>query len=100
MVLLDAAADEPGVLNSSGLPRALQAGGGGMKLIGYLLIAFGLVALILGGISYVDRDEVVDLGGVEVTSEERKTIPLSPIAGIAALAGGVALVVAGSRTRV
>jgi uncharacterized membrane protein YidH (DUF202 family) len=71
-----------------------------MKLIGILLIVFGIVALILGGISYIDRDEVVDIGGLEVTTEERKTIPLSPIVGIASLVGGIALVAAGSRTRV
>jgi hypothetical protein len=71
-----------------------------MKLIGILLIVFGIGALILGGISYIDRDEVVDIGGLEVTTEERKTIPLSPIVGIASLVGGIALVAAGSRTRV
>jgi hypothetical protein len=71
-----------------------------MKLIGILLIVFGIVALVLGGISYIDRDEVVDIGGLEVTTEERKTIPLSPIVGIASLVGGIALVAAGSRTRV
>jgi hypothetical protein len=70
-----------------------------MKLIGYLLIAFGIFALVAGGISYIDRDEVLDIGPIEAVTEERETIPISPIAGIAALAGGVALVVAGSRTR-
>jgi hypothetical protein len=70
-----------------------------MKLIGYLLIAFGIFALVAGGISYVDRDKVLDIGPIEATTEERETIPLSPIAGIAALAAGVALVVVGSRTR-
>jgi hypothetical protein len=70
-----------------------------VKLIGYLLIAFGLFALITGGIRYMDRDTIVDLGPIEATAENEKTIPLSPIVGIGALAGGVALVVAGSRTR-
>ena len=70
-----------------------------MKLIGLLLIAFGIFALVMGGISYTDRDKVLDIGPVEVQSEERETIPLSPIVGIAALAGGVALVIAGARTR-
>ena len=70
-----------------------------MKLIGMLLIAFGIFALVMGGISYTDRDKVLDIGPVEVQSEERETIPLSPIVGIAALAGGVALVIAGAKTR-
>lgn len=70
-----------------------------MKLIGYVLIAFGIFALVMGGISYTDRDKVLDIGPVEVQSEQRETIPLSPIVGIAALAGGVALVIAGAKTR-
>jgi hypothetical protein len=70
-----------------------------VKLIGLLLIAFGIFALVMGGISYTDRDKVLDIGPVEVQAEERETIPLSPIVGIAALAGGVALVIAGAKTR-
>jgi uncharacterized membrane protein YidH (DUF202 family) len=70
-----------------------------VKLIGYVLIAFGIFALVMGGISYTDRDKVIDIGPVEVQSEQRETIPLSPILGIAALAGGVALVIAGAKTR-
>jgi drug/metabolite transporter (DMT)-like permease len=72
---------------------------GGMKLIGTLLIVFGVVALVLGGITYIDRDKVLDIGPIEATTEQEKTIPLSPIVGIAAIVGGIALVAAGSRTR-
>ena len=36
---------------------------------------------------------------IEAQVEHHKTIPLSPIVGIAAVAGGIALVVAGARTR-
>jgi uncharacterized membrane protein YidH (DUF202 family) len=70
-----------------------------VKLIGIVLIAFGIFALVMGGISYTDRDKVLDIGPVEVQKEDRETIPLSPIVGIAALAGGVALVIAGAKTR-
>jgi uncharacterized membrane protein YidH (DUF202 family) len=71
-----------------------------VKLIGVLLIVFGIVALVLGGITYTKREKVLDIGPITATTERHKTIPLSPIVGIAALAGGVALVVAGSRSRV
>lgn len=70
-----------------------------MKLIGILLIVFGVVALAVGGINYTTREKVLDIGPLEATTETRKTIPLSPIAGVAAIAGGVALVVAGAKTR-
>jgi uncharacterized membrane protein YidH (DUF202 family) len=71
-----------------------------VKLIGILLIVFGVIALAVGGISYTKREKVVDIGPIQATAEHHKTVPLSPIVGIAAVAGGVVLVVAGSRTRV
>ena len=70
-----------------------------MKLIGYCSSRSGFFALIAGGISWTDRDTVLDIGPLEAQVEERETIPLSPIVGVAALAGGIALVVAGARTR-
>lgn len=69
-----------------------------MKLIGIVLIAFGLFALVAGGIGYTDRDTIVDIGPIEAQVEERKTFPLSPIVGIASIAAGIALVVVGART--
>ena len=70
-----------------------------MKLIGILLIVFGVVALAVGGIRYTEREKVLDIGPLQATTEEHKTIPLSPIVGLAAVAGGIALVVVGSKTR-
>lgn len=70
-----------------------------MKLIGIVLIVFGIVALVLGGITYTKREKVLDIGPITATTERQKTIPLSPIVGIAAVAGGIALLVVGTRTR-
>jgi hypothetical protein len=70
-----------------------------VKLIGFVLIAFGLFALIAGGINYTDRDTVIDAGPIKAQVEDRERIPLSPIVGIASLAGGIALVIAGARTK-
>jgi uncharacterized membrane protein YidH (DUF202 family) len=71
-----------------------------MKLVGILLIVLGLLALATGGFSYIKREKVIDLGPIQATTEQRKTVPITPIFGIAAVAGGVALVIAGSKTRV
>jgi uncharacterized membrane protein YidH (DUF202 family) len=71
-----------------------------LKLIGAILIVLGVAALALGGIQYTKREKVLDIGPIQATTERQKTIPLSPIVGIAAVAGGIALVVAGSRRRV
>ncbi len=68
-----------------------------MKLLGIILIALGLVALAYQGFSYTTDEKVVDLGPLEVTAEKEKTIPLPPVLGGLALAGGVVLVVAAGK---
>jgi uncharacterized membrane protein YidH (DUF202 family) len=77
-----------------------SAAEGSVKLIGILLIVFGIVALAVGGIRYTTREKVLDIGPITATQEKHKTIPLSPIVGIAAVAGGIAVLVAGTRSRV
>jgi hypothetical protein len=71
-----------------------------MKLIGILLIVLGVLGLAYGGFTYTKREKVIDLGAVQVSADREKTVPIAPIAGVAAVVGGIALVVAGSRTRV
>ena len=68
-----------------------------VKTIGIILIILGIVALIFQGISYTKKEKVIDIGPIQATHEEKKTIPLSPILGVTALIGGVILLVAGSR---
>lgn len=70
-----------------------------MALIGVVLIVLGLAALAYQGINYTSRETVVDIGPIHATADRQKTLPLSPILGIVAVAGGVALVVAGMRKR-
>jgi hypothetical protein len=70
-----------------------------MKIVGIALIVIGIIALAYGGISYTKREKAIDLGPIEVTTEERKTIPLPPVLGALALAGGVVLLVVGAKRR-
>lgn len=64
-----------------------------ISLIGVLLIAFGSIVIAYQGITYTTREKVVDLGSVEVTADKKRTIPLPPIMGGIAIAGGVALLI-------
>ena len=66
-------------------------------LIGIALIALGLIALVYQGITYTSSEKVVDLGPLKITAQKEKTIPLPPILGGLALAGGIVLVVVASR---
>ena len=67
------------------------------SLIGIILIVIGIVALAYQGITYTTREKVVDLGPIQVTADKTKTIPLPPIVGGVALAGGIVLLVMGSK---
>jgi hypothetical protein len=66
-------------------------------IVGIVLIVLGVVALGYEGISYTTREKVVDIGPLQASVEKKKTIPLSPVLGGAALLGGIVLVIAGSR---
>ena len=66
-------------------------------IIGIVLILLGVGGLVFQGISYTTREKLVDIGGLQVTAETRKTIPIPLIVGGLALAGGIAVVVVASR---
>ena len=66
-------------------------------IVGILLIVLGAVGLAFQGISYTTREEVIDIGGIGITAETRKTIPVPLIAGGLALAAGIGTVVVASR---
>jgi uncharacterized membrane protein YidH (DUF202 family) len=68
-----------------------------VKIIGIVLIVLGLVGLLAGGFSWTKREKVVDLGPVEVTSENRESLPVPPIVGGLLLVAGVVLVLAKGR---
>jgi hypothetical protein len=68
-------------------------------LAGIVLIVLGVVALVYQGITYTRRETVIDIGPLHATADRERTLPLPPVIGIAAIAGGVALLVVGSRRR-
>lgn len=70
-----------------------------MKIAAIVLIAVGVLALAYGGLSYTKEKKVLDIGPLEATTKERKTIPLPPVVGIAAIAGGVAILLVSGRKR-
>ena len=66
-------------------------------LIGLVLIAVGILALAYQGITYTTREKILDVGPLEATAERQKTIPLPPIVGGVALAGGLLMIFAGAK---
>lgn len=73
-----------------------------MKLsstVGILLVAIGVIFLIYEGVPFTTREKVIDFGPVQAYKEKKKTIPVPPIIGVLAIAGGILLIVAGVRKR-
>lgn len=67
-------------------------------LVGVILIILGAVALAYQGITYTTHKKVLNIGPIQATKEEHKTIPLPPIVGGIALVGGIVLMLgAGKR---
>jgi hypothetical protein len=56
-----------------------------------------VVSLAYQGITYTTREKVLEVGPIKATAEKERTIPLPPILGGLALAGGVVLLVVGAR---
>ena len=68
-----------------------------MRILGIVLIVLGIVALTYGGITYTKREKVVDIGPIQATVDKKERLPLSPLAGGAALIAGIALIVLSRR---
>ena len=71
-----------------------------MKILGAILIVLGIVVLLYGGFSYTKREKVVDVGPLQATVDEKKTVPISPIVGVLALGAGLVLVLRRDRDTV
>lgn len=68
-----------------------------ITLVGIALIVLGIVALAYQGITYTSREKIINIGPFQATADTQKTIPLSPLLGGLALAGGIVLVVVGAK---
>jgi len=62
-------------------------------LLGLVLIALGLIAIVYG-----TRSRSIDMGPVHMTTERSHHFPLSPIVGGVAIVGGIAVLFVGKST--
>jgi hypothetical protein len=59
-----------------------------ISVVGVVLIVLGVLALVYQGITYTTKETVIDIGPLHATADRQKTLPLSPVLGIVAVAGG------------
>ncbi|OGB60037.1 MAG: DUF3185 domain-containing protein [Caldithrix sp. RBG_13_44_9] len=68
-----------------------------IMIIGIILIVLGIGALAYQGITYTTREKIIEIGPFQASADTQKTIPLSPLLGGLALAGGIVMVIVGRK---
>ena len=79
--------------------RSPEVGTKRIKAAGVVLIAVGVVALIVGRISYTIHKEVVTIGPYQTPVETRRVVPVRPFGALSVL-GGLILIAGGKRVQV
>lgn len=70
-----------------------------MKNLGIILIVAGIAMLIIRGFTYTEKEEVLDLGRVEINKETTKTVYWPMYLGGAAVVAGLVLVLVGAKRK-
>ena len=66
--------------------------------IGVLLIGLGIAGLVVENVTWTETEEVVDIGPLELNTEEERSVPIPTIAGIIAVIAGLGLIFASRRS--
>ena len=69
------------------------------RVIGLVLVAVGIVALLWGGVFWTRQKTVLDAGPLEVKTQKHEGFAVPPIVSVGCLIAGIALVVVGGRQR-
>jgi hypothetical protein len=68
-----------------------------MMIVGIVLIVLAAAGLAFQGISYTTRENVVDVAGIQISADTRKTIPVPLVVSGLVMAAGIAVVVVASK---
>lgn len=65
-----------------------------LTLVGVLVILLGIVGLIIQNVKFTETKKVLDIGPLQVRSEEQHNVPIPTIAGVVAVLAGLGMVFA------
>lgn len=68
-----------------------------MKTIGIALIVIGLILTIVTGFKFFTKEEIVDVGPLEISASKPHSVDWSPALGVGIIVVGGILVIAGKR---
>jgi hypothetical protein len=68
-------------------------------IIGVVLIVIAIVGFAMGGFSFKHEKKDIDAGPIQVSHQQTRTVPISPVLSTIALIGGMGLVAVGIRNK-
>jgi len=71
-----------------------------MKTFGIVLLILGITMTVITGFTLVTKEEVLDVGKIEVTKEKKTPVYWSPITGGILLAVGAVILLSTGRKRI
>lgn len=70
-----------------------------ITLIGTILIVLGIVGVSYKYFTYTTTEKVAEIGSVQITADEEKTVVISPLLSGLAIGAGVIFVIVGLRRK-
>ena len=68
-----------------------------LMMVGVLLVVLGIAGLVIQNVKFTETKKVVDVGPLQVNSEEQHNVPIPTIAGIIAVLAGLGMIFASRR---
>jgi hypothetical protein len=68
-----------------------------LLLAGFVLVVLGISGLIIQNVTFTETKQVLDVGPLQVSTEEQHNVPIPTIAGIIAVVAGLGMIVASRR---
>ena len=69
-----------------------------MKLVGIILVAIGILALVYQGFTYTQTKQDAKIGPLEINHQETHDVPVPPIVGVVCIVAGAAVLVIGAKS--
>ncbi len=70
-----------------------------LRIIGFVLLALGLVGLAVGTFQYTRQEKVLDAGPIHIERKATQTVTIPPLAAGGVAAVGLVLTLVGSRKK-
>ncbi len=68
-----------------------------MRLLGILLVIFGVICLAYQGLTFIIPQDTMNLGALTITVNQGMVIPLPPIVGLISLLVGAVMILSAPR---